>query len=82
MKQKDFALIAVIVIFSAVFSVLITKVVIGTPNTRKETVEVVEAITTDFSQPDEKYYNKESINPTRLIQIQDVNNSTPFENKQ
>ena len=79
MKQKDVMLILVISVISAVFSLLLSNALISTPKNRKEKVEVVEAISSEFSQPNPKYFNKEAVNPTKLIEIGDTTNQNPIQ---
>lgn len=81
MKQKDLILIIVVVFVSGVFSVVISNMLISSPNNRQEKVEVVEPITAEFTQPSEKYFNKSSFNPTQTIRIDGDSNNQPF-NKQ
>lgn len=78
MKQKDIILIIVVLFISGVISFFVSNALFGSPAQRNTEVEVVEAITTDFKQPDPKYFNKQSINPTELIQIGDQQNNQPF----
>ncbi len=78
MKQKDMLLIVVVAIVAGVFSLLLSNVLISSPKNRKEKVEIVEAITSDFQEPDKKYFNANSIDPTKLIQIGDSTNPQPF----
>lgn len=78
MKQKDFTLIAVIVVISAVISVIISNALISSPKNRQEKVEVVQPISPDFNTPDAKYFNTNSIDPTQLIQIENNSNKQPF----
>lgn len=80
MKQRDIALFLVIGIVSAVFSVLISNVLIAPSKNRQQKAEVVAPISADFNVPaaDNKYLNKDAINPTKLIQIGDNPNTTPF----
>ena len=80
MKQKDIALIVVVVFVSGIFSYLLSSVLIGDPTSRVQTAEVVEPISTDFTQPDEQYFNESAVNPTQTIEIGDTNNPVPFEN--
>ncbi len=82
MKQKDYLLVAVVVIVSAVFSILLSKIVITSPKHRQQQVEVVNPITAEFNKPDAKYFNKDAINPTQLIHIGDNSNTNPFNAKQ
>lgn len=79
MKQKDIALIIVIVFISGMFSFLISRFVVNTDN-KKQEVEVVEPITAEFTQPSSKYFNDDSTNPTQVIQIGENQNESPFDN--
>jgi len=81
MKQKDLALISVIVIISAVISIVISKAVIVSPKNRQQQVEVVGAISSDFPQPDSKYFNTSAVDPTQLITIGTNTNPQPFNNQ-
>ncbi|MEK7602692.1 MAG: hypothetical protein AAB459_00415 [Patescibacteria group bacterium] len=50
-------------------SLVISKFTFSRPASRQEKVEVVEAISSEFKEPDKKYFNNEAINPTVLIKI-------------
>lgn len=79
MKQKDLLLLGVIVFISAIVSYMLSSKFITSPNNRSAQVEVVDPIVADFNTPtNDKYFNGESVNPTRLIQIQDNKNPSPF----
>jgi hypothetical protein len=78
MKQKDIALIIVVSFISAIFSYILSNAIIGSPTTKREKVEVVEAIKPDFIQPDSRYFNTDAVNPTQLIQIGNNPNPVPF----
>ena len=78
MKQKDIALIAIIVIISGVVSFFLSRTIFASAEDREQKVEIVEAITSDFPLPSTKYFNTNSINPTQLIQIGTSTNPTPF----
>ncbi|MES2971659.1 MAG: hypothetical protein V4702_05030 [Patescibacteria group bacterium] len=78
MKQKDIILIIVVVFISGVLSLVLSNMLISSPKNRQEKVEVVEAISSDFTQPDKKYFNANSIDPTQIIRIGENNNNQPF----
>jgi Flp pilus assembly protein CpaB len=78
MKQKDIALIVVIVAVSGLISFLASQWVFARPGDRQQKVEVVDVITSDFPLPDTKYFNNTSVDPTQLIQIGNSNNPNPF----
>lgn len=83
MKQKDLALILVIVFISAIVSFFVSNSLIAPPKNRQQEVEVVQPITTDFPNPDQRYFNSQSFDPTRVITIGNSANPDPFSgNKQ
>lgn len=78
MKQKDVALILVIVVISAVVSYVLSNMIFATPKNRQQEVEVINPITSNFPAPDSRFFNNNSNDPTQLIQIQQNNNTNPF----
>lgn len=78
MKQKDIALILVIVFISAVLSLVVSRFMFSSPKSREQTAEKVDVITAEFTQPSRRYFNVESVNPTQQIQIGNNNNPNPF----
>lgn len=78
MKQKDIALIIVLVFVSGVLSFLFSGWIFAKPADRQQKAEVVDVITSDFPLPSTKYFNSNSIDPTQLIQIGNSNNPNPF----
>ncbi len=78
MKQKDIALIIVIVAVTGVVAYFLSNLVIGTPSNQQQNVETVEPITAEFQPHDKKYFNSESVNPTQTITIGDNPNPQPF----
>jgi len=79
MKQKDIALIIVIVVISAVVSLLVSGMIISSPKSRHQQVEVVQPITSNFSTPDKNYFVPgQSFDPTQTITIGQSANTDPF----
>jgi spore cortex formation protein SpoVR/YcgB (stage V sporulation) len=78
MKQKDVALIIVIVFVSGVASFFLSNYFFASSTDRQQKVEVVEAISPAFQDPNKKYFNNTSIDPTQLIQIGTSTNPNPF----
>lgn len=78
MKRKDLTLILVVVFVSTVIALLVSKVLITSPKNRQEKVEIVEPLTAEFTQPDKRYFNEQSIDPTLIIKIGNDNNEQPF----
>ena len=77
MKQKDIALIIVIVFISGVISWFVSKALFGS-TIGNQKAEVVQKIDTTFPTPDTKYFNSHSNDPTQLIQLSPNNNNNPF----
>lgn len=80
MKQKDIALIVVVIALSTVLSVLTMNFLFGGARSKPEKVIVVEKIPTDFPSVEKRYFNENSINYTQLIQIGPTENPKPFGN--
>lgn len=78
MKQKDIALIIVVAFVSAVLSMLLSNMLLSGPKNRQMTAEVVNPISDKFEEPNKKYFNENSVNPTKLIRIGDNTNNNPF----
>jgi hypothetical protein len=79
MKQKDLALVIIIAAISGGVSFAVSHFLFLTPQNRSQTVALVDRITTDFPTPDPKFFNGQSINPAKLIEIpNNTNNTNPF----
>lgn len=79
MKQKDIALVAVMVFISVIVALVLSRILFSTPQNREQTAEVVDVITAEFPEPSSKYFNVDSVNPTQQIQIGGGNpNPNPF----
>jgi len=78
MKQKDIITIVAVAIISGIFSFVIAGFLFGGSKSYKLTAPTVNAISADFKLPDQAYFNKQSINPTKNIKIGDTTNATPF----
>lgn len=78
MKQKDLILIGVIVFISAIVSLFVSKAIFVPPKNRQQQVEVVQAITTDFPQPNTTYFNSSAFDPTKSITVVQNSNTDPF----
>lgn len=77
-KQKDLLLISVIIIISGVSSFFISNLFFG-KSKHSAKIEIVDKITPEFTIPGNTYFNNNSINPTRLINIKENQNASPFE---
>jgi hypothetical protein len=82
MKQKDIALVLVVVIVSIVVALVVSRMIFSSPKNRQQTAEKVDKISPDFALPSTRYFNADSINPTQLIQIGNSNNPNPFNSDQ
>jgi hypothetical protein len=82
MKQKDVAIVVVVGIVSAVFALVLSNMIFGSPSQKEQKAEVVDAITAEFIAPDDRYFNPDSIDPTQQITIGDDTNKAPFKQAQ
>lgn len=78
MKQKDIALIIVIVFISAVVSFFVSGKIFSSPKDRQQKAEVVNPITADLPKPDTRFFNDHSFDPTRVIVLGQNANPNPF----
>jgi|APCry1669189000_1035189.scaffolds.fasta_scaffold195468_1 hypothetical protein len=78
MKQKDIALVVVIGLIGAIFSLIVSNSIFSSPKNRNVQVEVVEPITSSFAKPDSRFYNPTAFDPTRVIIIGQNANQDPF----
>jgi hypothetical protein len=78
MKKNDIALIVLIVSVSLVVSYFVVKAIVGDPKKQEVSAEVVEPITPNLTQPSNKIFNRDAINPTVVIQIGNPSNQQPF----
>lgn len=78
MKQKDIALIVIIVFVSAIISLFVSKDIFATPSDRQQEVESVQPISSGFSTQANANYFKNGFDPTQLIQVAPNNNNNPF----
>jgi len=74
MKQKDVALVLIMVFISAILALVISKFVFSAPQNREQKAEVVDEITPDFSTPPTKYFNAQSVDPAQPISVGTNNN--------
>lgn len=78
MKQKDIILIIVVAFISGAFAIILSSLLISSPQNRSQKAEVVEPIVADFPLPDKRYFNEQSVDPTQLIRIKGNTNPSPF----
>lgn len=78
MKQKDIALVILIVGISGLISFFVSNSFITSPDKDQEAA-VVAPIESEFVEPDDRYFNERAINPTRIIRIRNDDNTNPFE---
>jgi hypothetical protein len=79
-KQQDIATILLVIGFSAVVSLFVSKAIFAPPKNRQQSIQQVQAITSDFPMPSAKYFNSQALDPTKPITVgQNVNNN-PFNN--
>lgn len=79
MKQKDIAIIVIVVVISGMLSFFLSNALFASTEDLQTEVEVVEPITAEFPEPDKRYFNEASINPTQTITIGDGQNQQPFQ---
>ena len=82
MRQKDIVIIAAVAVCSAVLSLVLSRLLFAKPANRNQQVEIVQPISSEFPQPDRRYFNAQSVDPTQPIVIGNGVNPEPFRGQQ
>lgn len=82
MKQKDLLVIIGVGVVSLILAAVVSKALFLKPEATQKQVYIVDKISDDFSTVDERYFNSNSIDPTKLIRIGDSENPEPFKDLQ
>ncbi len=69
MKRSDVASLLLIVSISFSLAYFLGNALFNTPESRSTTVEVVTAVGAELDEPDITIFNKDAINPTQDIKI-------------
>ena len=69
MKRTDIAMIIFIASISIIGSYLVAKTIIGDARSEAVTVKTVDAISQEVSEPDERIFNEDAVNPTVEVYI-------------
>lgn len=78
MKKNDLGIMIAVAIFAGIFSLVLSNLLFTPKSTKGLKAQRIDAVESSFQQPDKRYFNSESINPTQLIQIGDDPNAQPF----
>lgn len=78
MKKKDIVIIIAVAIVSAIFSYVLSNYLFGGDSKQNLTAPVVQPISADFADPDPRFFNANSLNPTQNITIGETQNNQPF----
>ncbi len=78
MKKNDLVVILIVAIFAGIFSMVASNLIFTPKSTKTLKAYKIDEISSEFKQPDKRYFNSESVNPTKNIQIGDGNNNKPF----
>ena len=84
MKQKDLFILSAVALMAAVFSLILSSVIFGSPSKHPIKVPEVQKINSTFpvvSNDDDykKIFNATALDPTQLIKIGGSNNTSPFQ---
>ena len=78
MKKNDIAVILAVAVFAAIFSLVLSNFLFTPKSTKQLKAQKIDSISADFAQPDKRFFNEESVNPTQLIKIGDSSSTQPF----
>jgi hypothetical protein len=78
MKKNDFGMIIAVAIVAGIFSLVLSNFLFTPRSTKDLKAQSIDPIQSAFQQPDKRFFNEQSLNPTQLIKIGDKPNSQPF----
>ena len=78
MKQKDIAMLILVVSISLIAAYLIGNTVFNKESNRTATIEVVKPISPEFPTPDPAVFNERSLNPVETVEIEESDTEQPF----
>jgi len=78
MKQKDFAIIGIVIFVSFVISIYVSNALFSTPSNQAQEVSQVSAVTPGFVKPSTVFFNNNSIDPSQNIGVGLNTNQSPF----
>lgn len=81
MKQKDILVIVLAVFLGGLISYFISSALFAAKADLTANVEIVDPISAEFNEPDKRYFNEKSINPTQQIVIGGDTNQQPFQSE-
>ena len=77
MKKTDIAMIILIETVCVLGAFFITRMIVGTPESKTVTVKTIEKINSDVTEPDKAVFNSEAINPAFRVELDSETNGTP-----
>lgn len=80
MKKNDILIISVVAVVAGVFSFVLANFLFGGQKNFNLDAPTVQPITAEFKTPDSKYFNKDSLDITKDITVEDNSNNQPFSN--
>ncbi len=81
MKRNDIALLVLIISLSLITSYFLLSTLMVKPSATRGSVEVVEPISAELTEPSEKVFNDKAIDPTVVIEIGNPANQQPFQQR-
>lgn len=78
MKQNDIAQILVVGVFALILAMVLSNVVFSPSSKKTQKKDIISAINSDFKEPDKRFFNDKSVNPTQTIRIGENANNQPF----
>ncbi|HVU59900.1 MAG TPA: hypothetical protein VHC98_03640 [Candidatus Saccharimonadales bacterium] len=79
MKQKDLAMIVLIAGISGGIALVASHFIFSAPSNSQQKAAVVPVISTRFTTPDPQFFNTQSFDPAKLIEVGSNNNTNPFD---
>lgn len=69
MKKTDIAMIIFIAVAGVMISFFIARAILGDASSEPQKVQVIDKITSEIQEPDEKIFNANAINPSVRVEV-------------
>lgn len=75
MKKTDIAMIIFIATAGVLISFFVVRAILGDDSSEPQKVQVIDKITSEIQEPDEKIFNANSINPSVRVEVDNADGS-------
>lgn len=80
MKKNDIIIIVAVAIVAGILSLIIANLLFGGSKKFNLNAPIVQPVSSEFKSPDSQFFNKDSLDITKDITVEENSNNQPFSN--